>query len=100
MTIKNRIMNELIDLGLEMNGEYFMYWYQLLLADYHKSFKDKNTMTKYSYLAKKNNNNINAVERILRYGKKMMEKQIIKKYNINTKITNETVIVLFELMVF
>lgn len=100
MSKKNKIINELIDLGLPMNGDYFKYWYELLTTDCSKGFKDKNTTTKYKYIAKRFGTTYYAAERMLRYGKKMMEKRIEEKYNISSRITNETVIILFELMVF
>jgi len=55
MNIKDKIVNELIDLDLPLNGEVFEYWLDILLAEHNKKFKSSNMMEKYEYIAKKGN---------------------------------------------
>lgn len=98
--IKDIIINELIDLKLPLNHIGFEYYTELLLAEYRNEFKTPNMMKRYEYLAKKYNSSIAAVERVLRRGKDSMEKQIKRKYKIKTKITAETILILFRLKVF
>ena len=98
--MKNKIVDELIDLGLPLNGIMFEYWTELLLAEYKHKFKTANMMEKYIYLAKKNNSSIASVERGLLRGTREMEKRIREKYEIKTKITNETIVILFKLKIF
>ena len=98
--IKNKIVDELIDLECPMHGNYFEGWLELLLAEYNKEFKTDSVMERYKYIAKKINNTPSATERSLLYGKDLMVKRIREKYNIKTKITNETVILLFKLKIF
>lgn len=100
MGIKDRIIDELIDLNLPLNGIVFEYWNEILLLEYKNKFKSPNIMEKYEYLSKKHKSSISAVERALRRGTDSMKKRIAKKYKIKTKITNETVIILFKLKVF
>ena len=98
--MKNKIVDELIDLNLPLNGIVFEYWNEILLLEYQNKFKSPNITDKYEYLAKKHKSNVSAVERALRRGTELMRKQIVKKYKIKTKITNETIIILFKLKVF
>jgi len=100
VNIKNKIVDELIDLDLALKGEAIEYWLELLLAEYENKIKSPNIMDKYEYLAKKHNCSISATERALRRGTDQMKNRIIEKYKIKTKITNEAVIVLFKLKVF
>jgi len=100
MDIKNRIVDELIDLELPLNGIAFEYWIEILLKEYNNDFKSINMMERYEYLAKKYWCSISSVERALLRGIKLMEKRIRAKYKIKTKITNETLIILFKLKVF
>ena len=98
--IKNKIVDELTDLNLPLNGIVFEYWNEILLLEYQNKFKSPNITDKYEYLANKHKSNASAVERALRRGTELMRKQIAKKYKIKTKITNETVLILFKLKVF
>lgn len=98
--IKNKIIEELIDLELPLTGLGFEYWVELLLAEYNNKFKSPNITNRYAYLAKKHDSNSGAVERILRTGKENMEKRIKEKYKIKTKITNETILIIFRLNFF
>lgn len=97
--IKDKIINELIDLELPL-GNSFNYWVDLLLAIYEDKF-DKTSMSDYYYyLAVKNNSTISRIERVLRYGTEKMKPKIRKKYNIKTDITNQSITILFKLKVF
>lgn len=100
MNIKDKIVDELIDLDLPLNGEVFEYWLDILMTEYNNKFKTANVMERYIYLAQKHNCSLSAVERALRRGTYSMKERIIEKYNIKTKITNETIIILFKLKVF
>ncbi|MGM9881493.1 MAG: hypothetical protein ACI31S_01465 [Bacilli bacterium] len=97
---KDEIINELIDLGIKLNGDSINYWTELLFEIYKGKFERFSIQSFYLYLAEKYNKTWTAVERILRYGTKQMEKRIREKYNIKTKITNETIIKLFQLKIF
>lgn len=98
--IEEKIENELIDLALPIEGNAFLYWKELLLAIYNDKFEVFNMHSYYLFLAEKYNKSWQAVERILRYGISKMKKNIRKKYNIKTNITNGTLIALFQLKIF
>ena len=100
MDIKNKIVDELIDLDLPLNGIMFEYWTELLQAEYKHKFETANMMEKYIYLAVNHNSSIASVERGLLRGTREMEKRIREKYAIKTKITNETIVILFKLKIF
>lgn len=104
MNIKNKIFNELVDLGLPLNGVPFVYWNELLYTEYKNEFNTPNIVEKYYYLAEKHNINKaaveRAVERALRRGKDSMKNRIKEKYNIKTKITNESIVLLFKFNIF
>lgn len=100
-TIKTVIDDELIDLGLPLQGKTFEYWEYVLNNLYwgwsNESFSMMNI---YDKVAKKFKTTSSRAERLLRYGVDKMKNNIIKKYNIKTKITNETIIKLFQLKIF
>ena len=100
MDIKDKIINELIDLDLPLNGEVFEYWLEVLQTEYKHKFKTANMMERYIFLAEKHNRSVASVERALRRGTDAMKKRVIEKYNIKTKITNETIVILFKLKIF
>lgn len=99
-SIKDKIINELIDLGITMQGNGLEYWLELLLAEYNGKFKHPNMMYRYEYLAKKYKSTTTRIERVLRHEKIIMEKRIREKYGVKTKITNESIILLFKLKIF
>ena len=82
------------------NGRSFKYWLDLLLYISESKLDSFNIMNFYDNLAKKYNSSSSRVERVLRYGKSKIEKQIMNKYNIKTKIQNETIVNIFILKVF
>lgn len=100
MNIKNKIVDELIDLDLPLNGIVFEYWIEILEAEYKHKFRTPNMMERYEFLAKNHKVSISSVERALLRGTRDMTKRIIEKYSIKTKITNETIVILFKLKVF
>ena len=97
---KEKIENELIDLDLPLQGDSFMYWRELLSYVDKKKIEMFEMFDLYNYLAKYYKKSLTSVERILRIGTEKMKKRIKEKYNINTKITNETIIRLFQIKVF
>ena len=98
--IKNNIINELIDLGLSLDGNSFDYWLELLLAVYNEKFDSFNMRNFYLYLGEIHRKKYSQIERILRYGSGQMRERIKEKYGIRTKITNATIIKLFQLQIF
>ena len=98
--IKNKIVDELIALDLPLNGNYFEYWLTLLIAFKNNKIKNFNMYKGYDYLASKFKTTTSRVERVLRYGTSFMKKTLKEKYNVNTKITNETIVRFFMFRVF
>ena len=97
---KEKIENELIDLDLPLQGDSFMYWRELLVYIKTKNIEMYNMLDLYKVLGKRYKKSFTSVERILRTGTDKMKKRIKEKYGINTKITNETIVRLFQIKVF
>lgn len=98
--MRDKIINELIDLNLPLNGRYFEYWVEVLLAEYYKIFKTDKITLKYKWLGDRFETTASAAERVLRHGQEFMKNRIAEKYKIKTKITNETIFTLFKFKVF
>ncbi len=98
--MKNKIVDELIDLNIVVHGQSIEMWTDILLQEYLGKFDSVSMMDKYEYLAKKYNTIPSRIERILRHGKDQMKKRVREKYNITTKICNETIVILFKLKIF
>ena len=67
------------------NGRSFKYWLDLLLYISESKLDSFNMMNFYDYLAKKYNSSSSRVERVLRYGKSKIEKQIMKIHYVRVK---------------
>lgn len=98
--IEERIENELIDLGLPLQGNSFMYWRELLTYIFENNITTFTMMEIYHEFAERYKKTDSAVERCLRTGTEKMKKRIKEKYAIDTRITNETIIRLFQIKVF
>lgn len=102
--VEQRIADELIDLDLPLQGKPFTYWSFLLNYIFwnikHDNLQKFSLIQLYNVVADEFDTNRFAAERALREGMRKMNKRIVEKYNIRTKITNGTVIKLFQLKVF
>lgn len=98
--LKEIIENELIDLNLPLQGDSFVFWTELLLYIKHKNIETFDMIKLYQQIAKRYKKTGHCVERSLRRGTLKMQNRIQEKYKINTKITNETVLRLFQIKVF
>ena len=98
--INELIVEELIDLGLPIEGKSFLYWGYILTKIYNHEIEKYSVINIYKDVAKKFDTNIYAAERALRNGTTKMKNRIQEKYKIKTKITNGTVVALFQLKVF
>ena len=98
--IKDKIEDELIDLDLPLQGDAFMYWRELLIYIKNKNIQMFTMLDLYKKIGKHFKKSDSSVERILRTGTDKMKKRIKEKYGINTKITNETVVRLFQIKIF
>ena len=100
MDIEEKIRQELIDLDCPFKDRVFTYWTELLVAEFYETFKTPKMKKRYEWLAKKYNTTAGAIERVLIRGKSKMITRITEKYGIKTKITNESVVLLFKLKIF
>lgn len=100
--MKDKIVAELIDLELPLNGKGFMYWTDMLMFVYENQGKEKIKVTNlYRFLAEKYNSNYGAVERVVRLGRVSMEKRFREKYNVKYgKITVDSILKMFVLKIF
>lgn len=100
MDIEETIRKELIDLNCPFKDRVFNCWTELLVAEFFETFKTSKMRERYEWLAKKYNTTAGAIERVLIRGKAKMITRIAEKYGIKTKMTNESVILLFKLKIF
>lgn len=100
--IKEKITDELIGLNIPLTGNSFVYWTELLMIVYKNGGKKHLRLSSlYEIIAKKYDSTPAAIERVIRYSKNKMEKNLVEKYNItNDKITTTTFINVFILKVF
>lgn len=97
--IKRKITDELIDLGMPMHILGFDYWSYLIEYIYKYKLSTNNMMEIYEIVGKEFNTNPTRAERALRYAMEYVRENVREKYNIKSKITNESFIKLFILKV-
>ena len=100
--MKDKIVKELIDLGVPTNSRGILYWTDILLYVYkNKGRKKINLGDLYDYLAGKYDSTYFACERVVRYTKMKIENNVRKKYKIkDDRITIGTIINIFILKIF